>query len=76
MHDGGLLAGSTGDGLFKRVDLQTGHVADITSLGAGVIDGIRVDNDGHYLVSHWKGQVYRVSPSARWLRFSMWPMRV
>jgi len=62
VHDGGLLAGSTGDGLFKRVDLQTGHVTDITSLGAGVIDGIRVDNEGYYLVSHWEGQVYRVSP--------------
>lgn len=63
MHDGMVVAGSTGDGLLKTVSLQDGHVNNITSLGAGVIDGIRVDNEGHYLVSHWEGKVYRVSPT-------------
>ncbi len=65
LHDGDIFAGSTGDGLLKRVDLATGHTRVVTSFGAGVIDGIRVDNDGNYLVSHWEGQVYRVSPSGK-----------
>ena len=35
----------------------------MTCLGAEVNDGIRVDNEGNYLASHWEGQVYRISPS-------------
>jgi hypothetical protein len=34
----------------------------IISLGAGIIDGIRVDPRGNYLVSHWEGQLYRIDP--------------
>ncbi len=62
-HDGALLVGNSGDGLLKRVDLASGHVTPIACLGAGVIDGIRVDSNGNYLVSHWEGQVYRITPS-------------
>lgn len=58
-----LLVGNTGDGLFKAVNLDDGRVRTIVSLGAGVIDGIRVDNDGHYLVSQWEGKTYRISPA-------------
>jgi hypothetical protein len=28
-----------------------------------VLDGIAVDREGNYLVSHWEGQLYRVTPS-------------
>ena len=62
IHDGWLIVGSSGDGLLKRVDLATGRVETIISLGAGIIDGIRVDGEGNYLVSHWEGQLYRISP--------------
>ena len=62
-YDQQLLAGNTGDGLLKLVHLGDGGVQTVTSLGAGVIDGIKVDNEGRYLVSHWEGQVYRISPS-------------
>ncbi|MHC4698346.1 MAG: SMP-30/gluconolactonase/LRE family protein, partial [Planctomycetota bacterium] len=58
-----LLVGSTGDGLFRAVDLDDGRVTTITSLGMGIIDGIRVDNEGYYIVSHWEGETYRISPS-------------
>ena len=34
----------------------------VLSLGAGIIDGIRVDGEGNLLVSHWEGQLYRISP--------------
>jgi len=61
IHENTLLVGNSGDGFLKAVDLATKSMSNITSLGAGVIDGIRVDNDGNYLVSHWAGQVYQVS---------------
>ena len=62
-HAGRLLVGNTGDGSLKAVDLSTRAVDKIVTLGAGVVDGIRVTNDGYYLVSHWEGQVYLVSPT-------------
>jgi hypothetical protein len=65
IHEGWLLVGSSGDGYLKRVELSTGRVEKIISLGWGVIDGIRVDREGYYLVSHWEGQLYRISPQGR-----------
>jgi len=62
IHDGWLLVGSSGDGLLKRVELSTGRVETIVSMGAGIIDGIRVDPRGNYLISHWEGQLYRITP--------------
>jgi len=62
IHEGWLFVGSSGDGLLKRVDLETGRVEVVLSLGAGIIDGMRVDRDGNILVSHWEGQLYRISP--------------
>ncbi len=63
IHDHELLIGNTGDGFLLAADLETGCVRRITCLGAGVLDGIRVDRQGNYLVSHWEGQVYVVSPA-------------
>lgn len=65
IHQGWLLVGSSGDGYLKRVELSTGRVEKIISLGWGVIDGIRVDREGNYLVSHWEGQLYRISPQGK-----------
>jgi len=63
IHDGWLIVGSSGDGILKRVELSTGRLENIISLGAGIIDGIRVDREGNYLVSHWEGRLYRISPA-------------
>ncbi|MCK4871577.1 MAG: SMP-30/gluconolactonase/LRE family protein [Phycisphaerales bacterium] len=63
VHGDRLLVGSTGDGMLKSIDMVDGRVTEIVSLGAGVVDGIRVDNQGNYLVSHWEGQTYRISPT-------------
>jgi sugar lactone lactonase YvrE len=63
IHDGELIVGNTGDGILKAVNLEHKTVRDIACLGAGVLDGIRVDNRGNFLVSHWEGQVYVVSPA-------------
>jgi sugar lactone lactonase YvrE len=64
-HEGKLLLGNSGDGCLKEIDIQTKTIRRITCLGAGVIDGIRVDNQGNYLVSHWEGQIYKISPSGK-----------
>ena len=58
-----LLVGNTAGGLLKRVDPATGYAESVTSIGAGIVDGIRIDKEGNYLVSHWEGQLYRVSPN-------------
>lgn len=63
VHGNRLLVGNSGDGVLKAVDLQTRRVESIASLGWGVIDGIRVDAGGDYLVSLWEGQVYRITPA-------------
>jgi len=60
-HEGKLLLGNSGDGCLKEIDLQTKTVKKITCLGAGVVDGIKVDNHGNYIVSHWEGQIYKIS---------------
>jgi sugar lactone lactonase YvrE len=60
-----LLVGNSGDGTFKAVDLSTKRIRNIVCLGARILDGIRIDNAGNYLVSHWEGQVYEVSPDGR-----------
>jgi sugar lactone lactonase YvrE len=65
VYEDKLLVGNSGDGFLKAVDLDSKRITKVTSLGAGVIDGIRVDTDGNYLVSHWSGQVYSISPQGQ-----------
>jgi len=36
---------------------------NVASFPEGFIDGIRVDNNGNYIVSLWKGKIYRVKDS-------------
>jgi len=57
-----LIVGNSGDGFLTAVDLGTKRVRRIVCLGARVLDGIRPDGQGNWLVSHWEGQLYRVSP--------------
>lgn len=63
IYKNSLLVGNSGDGFLKAVHLGNRGVTDIACLGAGVIDGIRVDNEGNLLVSHWEGQVYLIYPT-------------
>jgi sugar lactone lactonase YvrE len=64
IHDGKLLfGGAAGDPFVHTVDLKTKYRGTITSLGAGTIDGLRVDGKGNHLVSHWEGQIYSITPS-------------
>ncbi|MGD9140975.1 MAG: SMP-30/gluconolactonase/LRE family protein, partial [bacterium] len=58
-----LVWGNNGDTCLKSADLETREVNTIANLGSGIIDGVKLDGEGNYIVSHWRGKVYRVSPS-------------
>ena len=60
-----LLLGNSGDGCLKSIDIASQKIEKIACLGAGVVDGIRVTTDGNFLVSHWEGQVYLISPNGK-----------
>ncbi len=62
-HDGKLIVGNNADGCLKAVDTATKEISVITEMGAGIIDGIQVDKDGNYLVAHYEGRIYRITPS-------------
>jgi len=63
-----LLVGNTGDAMLKAVSLEDRRVSDVVCLGSGVLDGIRIDNAGNYLISHWEGKVYVVTRSGEVVR--------
>lgn len=63
LHKNNLLVGNSGDGCLKSVNLADKKIDIITCLGGIILDGIRVDHQGNFLVSHWAGQTYMVSPS-------------
>ena len=63
IDDGHLIIGNTGDAMLKSVSLEDKRISDVVCLGSGVLDGIRIANNGNYLVSHWEGQVYSVARS-------------
>jgi sugar lactone lactonase YvrE len=57
-----LYVGNTGDGLLKAINVESKVIRRIIALGGGVLDGIRRDNAGNLLVSHWEGPVFSISP--------------
>jgi hypothetical protein len=63
IHDDKLIVGNSGDGFLQSINIDDRRVDRVTCLGAGVIDGIRVDKAGNYIVSHWEGQTYLVTPN-------------
>jgi len=65
IYNKGLLVGNSGDGFLKSIALKDKKITAVISLGAGIIDGIRVDNKGNFLVSHWEGLVYLISPEGK-----------
>ncbi|UCC39339.1 MAG: SMP-30/gluconolactonase/LRE family protein [Candidatus Aminicenantes bacterium] len=60
-----LIVGNNGDNCLKSVNLETKEIKEIVNLGAGIIDGIGTDKEGNYIVSHWNGKVYRITPEGR-----------
>ncbi len=59
-HKNKILIGNSGDSRLKAVDIETKKITNVAAFPEGFIDGIRVDNDGNYIVSLWKGKIYRV----------------
>ena len=64
-HDGRLVWGNNGDNCLKAVDLKSGDVRTIAHLGAGNLDGIAWDPRGFYLVSHFSGRLFKVTPQGQ-----------
>ena len=62
-YHGKLLVGNNGEGLFQAINIKDKSIETICSLGPGTIDGIRIDNHGNWLVSHWEGKIFRISGS-------------
>ena len=63
IHKNRLIVGNNGDNCLKAVNLANKKVTTIVNLGKGIIDGIKTDKDGNYLVSHYEGKLYRITPS-------------
>lgn len=60
-YQGKLLIGNNGERLFQSIDIENQRIETICSMGAGIIDGIRIDNQGNWLVSHWEGKIFRIT---------------
>ncbi len=43
------------------VDIPTKAITEVAPLPKGVVDGLRLDEHGNYLVSHFEGRVYRIA---------------
>ncbi|WP_299433272.1 SMP-30/gluconolactonase/LRE family protein [uncultured Maribacter sp.] len=60
-HDDKLIVGNGGDSSLKQVVMGTKNVSNIVSFGSGIVDGIKIDSNGNYLVSIWEGSLYKVN---------------
>jgi sugar lactone lactonase YvrE len=63
VHDGRLVVVTNGDRCVKTVDLSTRAIATVATLPFGILDGVKTDGDGNYLVSCNEGRLLRVSPA-------------
>jgi sugar lactone lactonase YvrE len=62
VHGGELIVAANGDQSLKAVDLATKAVRVIATLHLGLLDGVKTDRDGNYLVSYNEGILVRVTP--------------
>ncbi len=65
IKDTTLYFGNSGDQSLKSVNLKDKTTKTITKFETGFIDGFRIDQRGNYLVSLWKGKIYRVTPDGK-----------
>lgn len=57
-----LIVGNSGDAMLKAIDLETGEVSDLYTVGSG-IDGLAKDRKGNFIVSDWAGRTVLIEPS-------------
>jgi sugar lactone lactonase YvrE len=59
-----LLVGTSRDGCIKRIDLDSKAIETLVCIGEGAImDGLRSDGAGNYLISDNNGRIFLVTPS-------------
>jgi hypothetical protein len=59
-----LIVGTSRDGCFKSVSYADKSIQTILRLGAGAImDGVKPDGEGRFLMGDWTGRLYRVAES-------------
>jgi len=63
-----LLVGISSDHSLKSIDLKTKMIKTIARFGEGIMDGIKVDQQGNYLISHYEGRIYRVTPDGQFTK--------
>jgi sugar lactone lactonase YvrE len=57
-----LLVGTSSDASIKVIDLTTKEVSVLISLSAGsVMDGLKSDGNGNYLISDYFGRIFKVT---------------
>ncbi len=64
-HDGIIVWGNNGDNSLKSINLKTNEIKVIAELGPGNIDGIQWDKRGFYLVTHFSGRLYKITPDGK-----------
>jgi sugar lactone lactonase YvrE len=62
VQGGRLIVGNSGDAMLKQIDLETGEVSDLYTVGSG-IDGLARDRKGNLIVSDWAGRTVLIEPS-------------
>jgi hypothetical protein len=60
-----LVVANLNDGNLVALDLATARPTAIVDLGASMLDGLRPDGEGGYVVSDYRGRVMRVSLNGR-----------
>ncbi len=58
-----LVVAANGDRCLKTADLATREVTPVATLPLGIIDGVKSDAEGNYLVSINEGRLVRVTPT-------------
>lgn len=62
-YEGSLLVGNSGKNKLQKIDITTKSISTIACLGSGIIDGIKIDKRGDFLVSLWRGELFKITKS-------------
>jgi len=61
-----VYVGTSNDGSLKSIDMNTKEVTTLFTFGPSVVmDGLRSDGRGNFLVSDYDGRIFRISPDGK-----------
>jgi sugar lactone lactonase YvrE len=60
IHKNELYVGNSADGKIKAIDLENESIRTVAVVGSG-IDGLKMDDEGNFIVSDWVGKTSFVS---------------